>query len=88
MAVGTAWAQTNSTIDLSTVNSDITVTDGQTLTGTLDVANYPVKISIDYGATVTLSNVTIIGVDNQNYKWAGITCLGDAIINLNGENTV
>lgn len=87
-AVGTTWAQTNNTIDLSTVNSDITVPDGYTLTGTLDVANYPVKISIDYGATVTLSNVTIIGVDNQNYKWAGITCLGNATLILVGTNTL
>jgi len=79
------WAQTNNTIDLSTVTSDITVNNGYTLTGTLG-AN--VQISIANGATVTLNNVTINGVDNSSYNWAGITCNGNATIILVGENTV
>ena len=62
-----------------------TATDGMTITGTL-AAN--VKISIADGATVTLDGVTINGVDNESYKWAGITCDGDAIIILKGTNTV
>lgn len=47
------------------------------------------KISIDDGATVTLRNVTINA--NGYYKtdnYAGITCLGDATINLEGTNSV
>lgn len=73
------------TLDLATVTADTTVEDGYTVTGTLG-AN--VKISIADGATVTLDGVTINGVDNNSYKWAGINCLGDATIILSGTNTV
>ena len=73
------------TLDLATVTTDTTVGDGDTLTGTLG-AN--VKISIADGATVTLDGVTINGVNNASYKWAGITCLGDATIILSGMDTV
>jgi len=79
------WAQNNTTIDLLTVTSDITVNNGYTLTGTLSANK---KISIASGATVTLNNVTINGVDNGSYNWAGITCNGNATIILVGENTV
>ncbi len=72
-------------VDLSTVTEAYTASDGETLTGTLG-AN--VKISIADGATVTLDGVTINGVNDANYEWAGITCLGDATIILSGTNTV
>lgn len=71
--------------DLSTINSNYTASNGETLTGTL--ANN-VQISIADGATVTLNNVTINGEDNSDYMWAGITCEGDATIILSGTNTV
>ena len=71
--------------DLSKLTGDYTAKNGETLTGTL-TGNY--KISIAAGATVTLDGVTINGVDNESYKWAGITCDGDAIIILKGTNTV
>ena len=71
--------------DLSTINANYTAPNGETLTGTL-ASN--VKISIANGATVTLNNVTINGTNDSNYKWAGITCLGDATIILSGTNTV
>ena len=74
----TASLTKQTTIDLSAVTTDITVPDGFTLTGTLDGAH---KISIADGATVTLDNVTINGYDSW-FEYAGITCLGDAIINL------
>lgn len=95
---------TTAIIDLSTVTSEITVGDGTILTGTLDGfdnAYYPFKISIADGATVTLNGVTINGVESYSYwddwewewvhyyyYWAGLTCLGDATIILEGENTV
>ena len=68
--------------DLASIKADYIATNNTTLTGTLDVEHYPVKISIADGATVTLDGVTINGVNNANYKWAGITCLGDATIIL------
>ena len=71
--------------DLSTINANYTASDGEVLTGTL-AGNY--KISIADGATVTLDGVTINGVNDMNYEWAGITCLGDATIILSGTNTV
>ena len=72
-------------IDLSKIESNFMAIDGDVLTG--ELANN-VKISIADGATVTLSGANINGVDNTAYKWAGITCLGDATINLDGSNLV
>lgn len=75
--------------DLSTIKTNYTAQDGETLTGTLNVASYPVKISIADGATVTLAGITINGIngntDYQNphlYPWAGLTCLGNATLIL------
>ncbi|MCR5414949.1 MAG: hypothetical protein K6F50_09540 [Kiritimatiellae bacterium] len=72
-------------IDLGDVNADTTIADGTVVTGTLS-AN--VKVSIADGATVTLRDATINGVNDQSYEWAGITCEGDATIKLEGSNTV
>lgn len=66
-------------LDLSMVTANTTVPHGVTVTGTLG-GNY--KISIADGATVTLSDVTINGVNNGNYGWAGLNCEGNATINL------
>ena len=76
---GTAELLPPVTIDLSTITSDYTAMDGETLTGEL-VNN--VKISIADGAKVTLKDVTINGVDDWYCQWAGINCLGDATIIL------
>ena len=72
-------------LELSTLTSDYTVWDKTTITGTL---NANVKISIANDATVTLHNVTINGVNDSDYMWAGLTCLGNATINLSGTNLV
>jgi hypothetical protein len=71
-------------ITLDTVQHHFVAQDCDTLTGTLG-AN--VKISIAEGATVTLDNVTIKGTGSSSYKWAGITCLGDATIILKDGTT-
>ena len=83
----TVTAAPQNIIDLSTVTTATTIEDGYTVTGTLG-AN--VKISIAAGATVTLDRAIINGVDESDYSWAGITCLGDATIILKDgtENTV
>jgi hypothetical protein len=85
-----AWDGNLSSLNGTEPSGYATATDGMTITGTLS-AN--VKVSIDPGATVTLNNATIDGIsinnDNSNsYKWAGITCNGDATIILNGNNSV
>ena len=74
-------------VDLSELESDYVAQDGDILTGTLDGNTQPYKISIADGATVTLSDA-IIKRDSKNHSWAGITCLGDATIILDGENSV
>ena len=84
-AGGSGGGPTAKTIDLSTVTADTVVADGFTITGTL-AKN--VKISIADGATITLKDVTINGTDSDSYKWAGLTCAGDATIKLEGTNTV
>jgi len=70
---------------LSTITSDYTAQNGETLYGKL---GSNVKISIADGAKVTLKDVTINGVNNPDYGWAGITCAGDATITLEGANTL
>ena len=77
-------------INLASLTSDFVVQDGYVLGGTLDGSKQPYKISIADGATVTLKGVTINGVDDEKYKWAGITCEGDCHIILaeNSENKV
>lgn len=76
----------HATIDLSTVTDDVSVHDANTLTGKL---NENVKVSIDEGATVTLSGVDITNGNNSSSNlWAGITCNGDATIKLIGDNKV
>ena len=72
------------TRDLSKLTADYTAYDGDVLTGTL---NANCKISISNGATVTLQNAEINGTDDD-CKWAGITCLGNATIILSGNNKV
>ena len=80
----TASLTMQTTIDLSTVTTDIIVPNGFTLTGTLDGAH---KISIADYATVTLDNVTIEGIHSDWFQYAGITCLGDATIILKDGTT-
>ena len=72
-------------INLALVIFNFTAHDGDILTGTL-AGNY--KISIAAGANVELKNVTINGVDDWAYQWAGLTCLGDANITITGTNSV
>ena len=71
--------------DLAMVRSDLMFLDGETISGTLK-GNY--KISVADGATVTLKDVTIEGENTEFYKWAGITCEGDATIILEGVNVL
>ncbi|MBR3413794.1 MAG: Ig-like domain-containing protein [Bacteroidales bacterium] len=84
-ALAEPMAATGNTVDLSTLTSNYEAKDGDVLTGTLG-AN--VKISVADGATVTLNDVTINGTSNNAYKWAGVTCPGDATIILEGTNSV
>lgn len=72
--------------DLSTISADYTVSNGETITGTL-AGSY--EISIAKGATVTLKDVNIFVSNNElQNDWPGITCLGDATIFLSGTNIV
>ena len=78
----------NHIVNLSTLTADYTAQNGDVLEGTLDVTNDTVKISIADGATVMLNNVTINGVHDSYYQWAGITCEGNASLILGGTNIV
>ena len=72
------------TIDLASLPLNFVAQDGDVLTGTLG-GDY--KISIAADATVTLSDVTINGTDEYDYKWAGLTCEGNATIILKDGTT-
>ena len=71
-------------VDLSTLTADYVAQNGDVLLGALG-AN--VKISIADGATVTLNNATINGVNSSDYAWAGLTCEGSATIILKDGTT-
>ena len=73
--------------DFTPVTENITLVNGDILTGSLFTSTYPIKVSIAADATVTLSDVTINGVNNDSYQWAGLNCLGDATIVLADGST-
>ena len=73
------------TVNLSTIRQDYTAQNGETLTGTL-AEN--VKISIADGAAITLRDATINGINWAICPWAGLTCVGDAALILEGTNSV
>ena len=85
LAACAAFTASAATINLANVTADTTLNNGDVAYGTLG-GNY--KVSIADGATVTISNAVINGVDNNNYPWAGLTCLGDAEIVLKGNSSV
>ncbi len=72
-------------INLATITANYTVPNGKTISGILG-AN--VKISIAAGATVTLRDVTINGINSNRCLWAGINCEGNATLILEGTNKV
>ena len=65
-----------------------TISNGDTVTGTLRGQLYPYKLMIPNNATVYLHGVTIYGHNDANYPFAGITCLGNAHIVLVGINEI
>ena len=74
-------------INLSTLKVDFEAENGDVLTGTLDGENQHVKITIADGAKITLKNAKINGYSSSSYRWAGLTCLGNCTIVLEGSNT-
>ena len=82
---GNSEETTGDIVDLSKLTGDLEARNGQTLTGTL-ACN--VKVSIADGATVTLRDATINGRNKNAFRWAGITCPGNATLVLEGENSV
>ena len=81
------WNGNLATLTNDDEESYTTATDGMTVYNTLP-ANVNVKVSIAAGATVTLQNATINGTDDFDYDWAGITCPGNATLELEGTNNV
>lgn len=61
-----------------------TTQNGDVLTGTLQEGK---QIIIAHGDTVTLDGVTINGTNSESYRWAGITCDGDATLILKEGTT-
>ena len=76
---------TDKLVNLATLSNFYEAKDGDILGGTL---SSKAMISIADGATVTLSNATINGADDNFWTNAGITCKGNATIILEGINTV
>ena len=72
-------------VTLTSESGDVELHDGVTITGT---GGANTRVTIADGATVTLSgvNITAISTDNS-HQWAGVTCLGDAVIVLDEGTT-
>ncbi len=79
------YAAPEDVVSLTAESGDITLQNGQTLTGTGGASTHVV---IAHGATVTISNATIVAENEGDGQWAGVTCLGDATIILKGDNAV
>ena len=88
VAAGVILPAFAATVDLSHVTGDTTLNNGDIATGTLEGTNQPYRIFVAAGATVALQDATINGVSGENHRWAGLNCLGDATIILEGTNTV
>ena len=78
-----AYFEAQNIVDLSTLEGDKELQDGDVLTGVLG-GDY--KITIAAGATITLKDATINLTTGAAF--AGITPLGDATIILEGTNVV
>lgn len=85
-----AWAEEYvSEIDFFLRNEDLVVPSGKHwfIYGHGQVSSH--RITLEHGATVTLSSININGDGAVTTgEYAGITCLGDATIILEGTNTV
>lgn len=83
----TTWDSTTALVDtdLSSITEDTVIGDDSRVHGSIDAM---VKVSIESGATVVLDNVTLSGSNSNSYKWAGLTCEGDATLVLSGTNNV
>lgn len=75
------WTYTvvNHWVHLNELTGNYEAQDGDWLTGELP-GN--LKLEIAAGATVTLAGITINGGDDWDTIWAGITCEGDATLEL------
>ena len=82
---GTTQVFTSKVVNLSSLQADRVLLDGEIATGALG-GRY--KVSIADGATVTLRDAVIEGEDSYSSSWAGLTCLGDATVVLEGTNAV
>ena len=74
----------NKNVNLATLTGNITLLDGDIVTGTLQGNK---EISVASGATVTLKDANITCLTDSAY-FAGINPVGDATILLEGENTL
>ena len=72
-------------VDLSKLTAEYVAQDGDILTGK---ATDKYKISVAAGATVTLKDVDITSFDSEGPKYAGINCIGDATLVIEGTNHV
>ncbi|MBR1941850.1 MAG: hypothetical protein IJ845_11100 [Bacteroidaceae bacterium] len=72
-------------VDLSKLTADYVAQDGDILIGSIP-ANF--KISVAADAVVTLRDAYTTNYAGSESKWAGITCLGDATLVIEGTNHI
>ena len=72
------------TVNLANLTANYEAKNGDVLTGVL-AGDY--RIFVANGAIITLRNATIAPPTNSVTQHAGISCLGDATIYIEGDNT-
>ena len=82
-ATVTLYAKWGNTVTLTSQIGEVLLQDGDTLTGT---GGQNTRVKIADGATVTFNDVDITNINSSNL-WPGISCLGNAVIVLNGGTT-
>lgn len=87
LAVAVGFVANAATYNLSDRTTDLTLVDGDVLTGETTSA---IWIKIQSDATVTLDNVTINrdGLEDNNTKYPGIWCGANVTLLLKGQNLV
>lgn len=83
--LGMGYGDDEKIVDLSELKSDYVAQDGDVLTGELKTSN---TIYIADGATVTLSNCTILSENRPARHEPAITCKGSANIISTGNNSL
>ncbi|SMP53613.1 hypothetical protein SAMN05720465_2198 [Fibrobacter sp. UWB10] len=68
------------------VGEELLLKDGDVISGTIDGTKRKVRILVANNAKIMLSNAEVLGVNEGQFRSAGISCLGNCTLDLRGKN--